>query len=160
MSKWIIGDVHGCYDTLVALIKKLPNNAEIVFVGDLVDKGENSKKVIKLIRKKGYLCVLGNHEDMMIKGVINIQEGQSLYSSGWGFNGYKDTMDNYKDGFSDKELLNDVEWMKSLPLYLEFKETDQKGRKLIVSHAPCLDNFNVDQYSFVWNRKFPEKEQK
>ena len=39
--KYIIGDVHGCYDTLMALIAKLPEDAEIVFVGDLIDRGKN-----------------------------------------------------------------------------------------------------------------------
>lgn len=37
--KYIIGDVHGCYDTLIALIKKLPEKAEIIFLGDLIDRG-------------------------------------------------------------------------------------------------------------------------
>ena len=35
----IIGDVHGCFDTLIALIAKLPTDAKIIFVGDLIDRG-------------------------------------------------------------------------------------------------------------------------
>jgi hypothetical protein len=32
---YLIGDVHGCYDTLIALIAQLPENAKIIFCGDL-----------------------------------------------------------------------------------------------------------------------------
>ncbi len=36
---YIIGDVHGEYDTLLALVDKLPKDAKLIFVGDLVDRG-------------------------------------------------------------------------------------------------------------------------
>lgn len=49
---YIIGDIHGEYDTLIKLIEKLPFNAEIIFVGDLIDRGAKSREVIELIRKK------------------------------------------------------------------------------------------------------------
>jgi len=45
MSKkpiFVIGDVHGMYHTLLALLNKLPANADIVFVGDLIDRGRYS----------------------------------------------------------------------------------------------------------------------
>jgi len=40
MSKWVIGDIHGTYDTMIALIEKVrakDENAEIIFTGDFVD---------------------------------------------------------------------------------------------------------------------------
>ena len=166
MSKWIIGDVHGCYDTLLALINKLPKEAEIVFVGDLIDRGENSKKVIKLIRDNNYLCVLGNHEEMMIDAIKELKEGWKITSTGWSFNGYAPTMESYNRDFDNKDLLNDIEWLKTLPKYLKFDEEDEKGRKLIVSHAPCLDEFQnvldldyIDDGYFLWNRKIPKIKQ-
>jgi serine/threonine protein phosphatase 1 len=48
---YVIGDVHGEYETLRTLIQKLPKNSDIVFVGDLVDRGAKSRQVIELIRK-------------------------------------------------------------------------------------------------------------
>ena len=41
---YIIGDVHGEYDTLMRLVEKLLGDAELVFVGDLVVRGSVSKK--------------------------------------------------------------------------------------------------------------------
>ena len=59
---YIIGDVHGEFDSLKALKDKLPQNANLVFVGDLVDRGKKSKEVIDFVKDNNYLCVLGNHE--------------------------------------------------------------------------------------------------
>ena len=44
---YIIGDVHGCYNTLMELIAKLPKDAKLCFVGDLIDRGPNSKDVVE-----------------------------------------------------------------------------------------------------------------
>ena len=63
---YVIGDVHGHYNALMKLVKNLPSNAKLVFVGDLIDRGSQSREVIKFVRENGHLCVLGSHEKMMI----------------------------------------------------------------------------------------------
>lgn len=48
----IIGDVHGCFDELQELLKKVNWEREkdrLVFVGDLVNKGPKSLEVISSI---------------------------------------------------------------------------------------------------------------
>ena len=40
---YIIGDVHGEYQTLLALVEKLPKDAKLIFVGDLIDRGLQSR---------------------------------------------------------------------------------------------------------------------
>jgi len=40
---YIIGDVHGEYQTFLALVEKLPKDAKLVFAGDLIDRGSQSK---------------------------------------------------------------------------------------------------------------------
>jgi len=47
---YLIGDVHGCYKTLCALIDRLPRGADskICFVGDLIDRGNGSFEVVQL----------------------------------------------------------------------------------------------------------------
>ena len=51
---YIIGDVHGCFYTLEKLLSKLNKNSEIIFVGDLCDRGFYSKEVIELIIENNY----------------------------------------------------------------------------------------------------------
>lgn len=64
-SMYVIGDVHGCFHTLKNLIARLPKEAELIFVGDLCDKGNFSKDVIDFVIQNNYPCIKGNHEHLM-----------------------------------------------------------------------------------------------
>ena len=63
---WVIGDVHGQLDALKNILSKIPENAKICFVGDLIDRGYQSKEVVSLVKNREYFCVRGNHEEFMI----------------------------------------------------------------------------------------------
>ena len=44
-----IGDIHGCYDQLLALIEKIPidfAHDTLVFIGDYIDRGPHSVEVV------------------------------------------------------------------------------------------------------------------
>ena len=111
---YIIGDIHGHFDTLKALISKLPKNSEFIFVGDLVDRGLHSKEVIEFIKINNYRCVLGNHEKMMIDYGTSVIKNYpkhhytNYYLSDWLYNGGKQTLISYGiasiDNY-DKKLL-------------------------------------------------------
>jgi len=73
----IIGDIHGCFEELTALLAKLgyiveghtvtpPEGRKVVFLGDLVDRGPKSPDVLKLVMGMAQsgtaLCVPGNHD--------------------------------------------------------------------------------------------------
>ncbi len=101
----IIGDVHGCFDELVALLESLgyrikPPNAEgngyavahpegrkAVFVGDLVDRGPGVVNVLKLVMSMvangTALCVAGNHESKLVRKLKgrNVQVSHGLAES-------------------------------------------------------------------------------
>ena len=63
MSYAIIGDVHGCLEELKTLLGKLEGH-QLVFVGDLVDKGPDSLGVLRLVRSlPDAIVVSGNHEE-------------------------------------------------------------------------------------------------
>ena len=58
MKTVAIGDIHGCYDELAALIETVKEKEELtkencrwVFLGDYIDRGDDSRRVIALIRK-------------------------------------------------------------------------------------------------------------
>jgi serine/threonine protein phosphatase 1 len=46
----VVGDIHGCYDELMALMEKvdLQDNDRVVSVGDLISKGPKSREVLEL----------------------------------------------------------------------------------------------------------------
>ena len=82
----IIGDVHGCYDELSALLAQIgykiesgpdgpkvapPDGRKAVFVGDLVDRGPRIPDVLRLVMRMvaegTALCVPGNHDMKLMK---------------------------------------------------------------------------------------------
>jgi hypothetical protein len=59
-----IGDIHGCHREFEELLNKLDLHASdrVVLLGDLVNRGPDSAKVIALAREHARLSLLGNHE--------------------------------------------------------------------------------------------------
>ena len=67
MSTYAIGDIHGCYLQLQSLLDKIDfdrTKDRLWLVGDLVNRGPNSLKVIEHIMGMANRCtiVLGNHD--------------------------------------------------------------------------------------------------
>jgi len=70
MKTLIVGDVHGCREELEQLIEEAgldPKRDQLIFVGDLVAKGPDSKGVLKLAQKWKAKCVKGNHDQHVLK---------------------------------------------------------------------------------------------
>ena len=82
----IIGDVHGCFDELAALLTRLgytvapdaggashPGGRRAFFVGDLVDRGPATPEVLRLVmamvESGDALCVPGNHEAKLLRAL-------------------------------------------------------------------------------------------
>lgn len=97
-KRWVIGDVHGCAKTLRALIedKIQPGRQDkIIFVGDYIDRGPDSKGVISYameLRLMGYNTVFikGNHEEMLLRSIFNKQ-----IKKDWFYNGGMTTLQSF-----------------------------------------------------------------
>ena len=66
----VVGDVHGCYDELLALVERaaLKESDRVVCVGDLVVKGEKSREVLELFMSDArFSSVLGNHDRALVE---------------------------------------------------------------------------------------------
>jgi len=80
----IIGDVHGCYDELCALLDRLgylvdkaaytaipPEGRRAIFLGDLCDRGPKNIEVLRLVmgmvQAESAYCVAGNHDVKLLK---------------------------------------------------------------------------------------------
>ncbi|KAL8726945.1 MAG: hypothetical protein Q9166_006366 [cf. Caloplaca sp. 2 TL-2023] len=64
-----VGDVHGCYDELTALLAetKYDNRTDhLIFTGDLISKGPASPAVVDFAVQQHASCVRGNHEDRIM----------------------------------------------------------------------------------------------
>ena len=121
---FVIGDIHGCYERLKTLLKKLhiKNNDMLIFLGDYIDRGTDSKKVVEEVinLKSQYhiITLLGNHEKML----LDILQ-KSLPIEMWLFNGGETTLLSY--GIKKYNISSDlfpsehIEFFKSLLPYYE-----------------------------------------
>jgi len=117
---WVVGDVHGCMFTLEELVAKLPKDSELIFVGDLIDRGYYSKEVVEFIIENNYISVLGNHEYFFIKyakDVIYKNLTNDWSRSKRRFGGFK-TIKSYQST-KDDTLLRHLSFIEKLPKYLE-----------------------------------------
>ncbi len=66
MPLYAIGDLQGCGDELDRLLMKLPADAQMIFVGDLINRGPQSLHCLRQVRSLCMagraLAVLGNHD--------------------------------------------------------------------------------------------------
>jgi len=72
MRYWAIGDIHGCLTALEALLAALdlqPDD-QLIFLGDLVDRGPDTRGVIERIMQlrteRTVHVIKGNHEEMLL----------------------------------------------------------------------------------------------
>ena len=85
----IIGDIHGCFDELIELLRKLgyktstqpdgntivesPEGRKAIFVGDYVDRGPKVTEVLRLIMRMhetgAAFCVPGNHDVKLVRAL-------------------------------------------------------------------------------------------
>ena len=68
-----IGDIHGCHLEFAELLARLALTPEdrLVLVGDLVNRGPDSNKVIDLAREHRAISLLGNHERRLLRFHVN-----------------------------------------------------------------------------------------
>jgi len=79
-----IGDIHGCADLLSAMLDKIDaaygTSVKTVFVGDYIDRGEDSAGVLKIVTDRAAaqpdncVCLIGNHEEMALNFLDNPAE--------------------------------------------------------------------------------------
>ena len=117
----VIGDVHGHYDTLMSLLDAIaPTSDDMVyFLGDLIDRGPQSAQVVDFVKKSPYLCLLGNHEQMLLDILGNGEiYGPALQA--WLYSGGHSTINSYGDKGVRQEHL---EWMRTLPTFRDLGDT-------------------------------------
>lgn len=131
-----VGDIHGCYWTLKKLFEekiKITSDDQIFLLGDLIDRGHNSKLVLDYIlrlKSKNYEIhpLRGNHEEMLLMA----------YSNGIAF------FEEYLEKYNSTDLLDgDVE------MYLDFIAQFEYCFELenhILSH-PGINRRNINPFT-------------
>jgi hypothetical protein len=153
----VVGDIHGCAQALRELLVEIINtNCQVVFVGDLVDRGTHFKSVLTIVHSmctdpkswgiKSAVCLMGNHERM----IVDARNGDDFRL--WRQNG----------GLLDDFLfISDTDrwgWLSGLPLYYDHPtkiEWDGEKLDLLVTHgsvAPGVSLNQQDPETLYWGR--------
>jgi diadenosine tetraphosphatase ApaH/serine/threonine PP2A family protein phosphatase len=92
MSRYVIGDIHGCNDELRYLIEGLPlvSGDQLVFLGDYIDRGPDSRGVVSFLisLQRSHpeiqsVFLKGNHEDMLLSYLgLDGQHGEMFLVNG------------------------------------------------------------------------------
>jgi len=78
---YVIGDVHNQLDALQRLLERIPEDAKLIYVGDLVHKGpvEDCERLVDLVKSQvnagRAICISGNHDSTVGSGKGRTQEG-------------------------------------------------------------------------------------
>ncbi len=104
MSTYVIGDIQGCFDELIALLSLIDFRQDkdtLWLTGDLVNRGPKSLEVLRFVsRLPKLICVLGNH-DLFLLALAYTQKKINHH-----------TLDSLLNA-PDRELLFD--WLRHLP---------------------------------------------
>jgi len=107
MATYAIGDIQGCFPSLMALLSEIgfdPKNDKLWICGDLVNRGPESARVLRFIRGLGQqaVAVLGNHDLTLLAVAAGSRTPRK-----------KDTYDDVLRA-PDREAL--IHWLRNLPL--------------------------------------------
>ena len=152
-----IGDVHGCSAELRELLEMLPlsSDATVVFVGDYVDRGGDSRGVIETILELSQRCnvetLMGNHEAMFLdflEAPWSVRAGMFIY------NGGSSTLASYADDRGRYTIPDEhIAFLRSLKLTFETE-------RYFFVHAgvpdiPLADlDLSRHRDDLLWTRKF------
>ncbi len=129
MSKiYAVGDIQGCAPSLKALVKKLPAQSKMIFLGDLVNRGPDSLGTLRYLKQlqeeKRIECILGNHDLHLLAVDAGIRKTKGL-----------DTVQPILDAPDRTELIH---WLRHRPMALS-------NGKVLTVHAGVLPQWDLQQ---------------
>jgi len=167
MNYLVMSDIHGQYEMFSKLYDKIKNiEAQFIFLGDYIDRGEKSKECIDLLveikkEKPDTILLKGNHEKMLIDFFKLPEDDQNFLSNSinWIYrNGGIKTLKSF--GFNTDDYLDSMINKRSLinyyfEIFFEKLELYYQTDKLFFVHAGVnLDKpfeLNTEE-DFLWIR--------
>ncbi|MDR0975700.1 MAG: metallophosphoesterase [Christensenellaceae bacterium] len=120
MAIAVFADIHGNLEALQAILKSIKRKGikQVYFLGDAITFGPDSLECLKLLAKSGVRCIIGNHEQRMLRYDKSVAE--------MSFEGTKH-MEDIRASLDNEALA----FIKSLPLEIK---TEYKGYKIAFTH--------------------------
>lgn len=110
----IVGDVHGCFTKLSAALDEVGfdrSRDRLFSVGDLVDRGPESKDVLAWLAEPWFHAVMGNHEQMAVMFHVGDCDARLYGMNGghWFIGMTPDERFDYASAFFDLPIAIEIE---------------------------------------------------
>jgi bis(5'-nucleosyl)-tetraphosphatase (symmetrical) len=105
MATYVIGDIQGCcqeFENLLNTINFDPADDRLWLTGDIINRGPDSLRALRLAKQTNALSVLGNHECHLLAVANGVTTA-----------GKKDTLQTIINAHDSQELLD---WIRQFPL--------------------------------------------
>lgn len=152
---FVVGDLHGCYTVLMEHLEKVGFNPEtdrLFSCGDLVDRGKENHKILKLTDEPWFIPVAGNHEAMMFEGMLSYGD----WPRHWQKNQGKWARREYYGGGMPFDELKDFirQLDKKIPLAIELDHTNGKRYGIVHAAVPGYkwENVATNPEFAIWDR--------
>jgi len=124
---FVIGDLDADYEKFLYALNSVnfdKHNDVLISLGDVIDRGKDSIKLLETFKVLSVHMVLGNHEHMMLESILaNDKKAHALWvknGGGWSLN-------------VDKQILQSVcEYLVTCPLSILL---EYRGEKIGLSHT-------------------------
>lgn len=161
----VIGDIHGCFNTLKELYNKILTeypDVEIYSVGDLVDRGKYSLETIEFLKRKEIKFTPGNH-DLMFTHFF--ESPGSVFARTWIHNDHGPTLAAYE--FEPDKVWEHIELINNQPLVYNLDDcfithagfSSYYKKNLLKGYqdnldllTPIIDNEHYNEHGVMWNR--------
>jgi len=147
-----VGDIHARYDLLELLLDRLRGTqTTVIFLGDMIDRGGQDAEVLNKVRQltedpeseglANVFALMGNHEAMLIDAATGPTTSVYLWMQNGG------NFDQYD------QLLEHIEWLEELPIYLTIGDTLFIHAGIVPGRDPyeLVDKGKVD--TLLWMRE-------
>ena len=129
MDSWVIGDLHGCFNSFLKLIDKInpTDETQIFLVGDLINRGPQSEETLDFLMNTSLKVypILGNHDIAFISFFHKIFTRNN-------------ELDCYYELSKNPKAITWIHWLRKLPLYL-------RHEKNIIVHAGLYPYWSIEQ---------------
>lgn len=129
----VVGDIHGLYDDFVKFIESLgytvdnyvikhEQNRKILFLGDVVDRGQQSLQMLKLLYNSvvhhGHYAIIGNHENKLLQFKKHYKKFGNIQSF---YNAASETILELLK-LDEEEMFLYLDFVEDLPHYYTYKD--------------------------------------
>lgn len=146
LRRFVMGDIHGCYDKLENLLKMIQfDSKDILYgVGDCCDRGGENLKTLNLLTSlPEFKGVFGNHDIwayLFLKSKIEKSHLPRDVYNIWMFNGGEATLRELEN-LPEEEMIRLRDWFGNLKFQINLKN-------FRITHSASINDLNKNFESF------------